>query len=121
MGAGVSTFVIDETITWVKDSDGRDQFRVAYTGCESFVRFQVDEVSGWDGDTWEPADFERYLSGSVKWDSCSHFNFGDTDGYLHLCGVRDFRNHVALMEFLYRLAFEAMGREPEDGEKWEAQ
>lgn len=40
-----------------------------------------------DTDNFEEA--ARYVSGSVKWDGCSHYYFGDEDGYLHLHGTDD--------------------------------
>lgn len=72
---------------------------------------------------------QRWLVGKgscVWWDSCSHFNFGDLDAegnhdsYLHVCGAQYYRNHVELMLYLYKLAFEEMGREPyDDDERYE--
>jgi hypothetical protein len=40
-----------------------------------------------------PSNFdegERFVDGSVKWDGCSHYNFGDENGYIHLCGAGNF-------------------------------
>lgn len=35
---------------------------------------------------------ERFVDGWVKWDGCSHLNFGDkdSDGYMHVCGGRSY-------------------------------
>ena len=41
-----------------------------------------------EDDTSDFDDAERYISGSVKWDGCSHYYFGDVGsegGYVHLC------------------------------------
>lgn len=65
---------------------------------------------------------EPYLSTYMKWDSCMHVYFKEIgeDGYLHLCGVDAFKAHCALLRRLYVKAFEVMGREPQDGEEWQA-
>ena len=55
----------------------------------------------------------------MKWDSCEHFWFGDEDGYMHLCGVADLREHIALIKHMYKKSFELMGKEPIGGEEWE--
>ncbi len=111
----------NKTVEYV-EYDGDKAFRVTWetwgdgTGWDA----TVDEVTSWEDDG-EPADFQAHIRWvRIKWDSCSHLNFGaDGDkGYLHFCGVTHFRRHAALMETLYRMAFRAMGREPEDGEVW---
>ena len=88
----------------------------------SSVSFTIESVIAWDSDTHEPAQFERYATATIKWDSCSHINFGEYpghhDGYLHMCGVQYFRNHVRLVGELYELAFRYMGRDPLPGEAW---
>ncbi len=122
MGAGVS-----ELVRFMNDATypERAAFRITFTADQCYgLSATVEEVVGWESDTNEPAMFEPYLTCTIKWDSCSHFNFGhgeEKDGYIHMCGAYSFRNHAALMEYLYRLAFEAMGRAPMDGEEWEAQ
>ena len=54
--------------------------------------FTVYSVEGWTGDEndetfteTDPDLYELLFTATVKWDGCSHVNFGD-DGYLHLCG-----------------------------------
>lgn len=84
----------------------------------------VYEVSKWEPDTKEPYEPELYLSCYIKWDSCSHFYFGEKDeegnpdGYLHLCGVEHYKRQAELLAYLYKRAFEEMGREPLEGEEW---
>ena len=61
----------------------------AWSEDESSVMFTRTGSSG-DMDITEDFDQgERYISGMIKWDGCSHFYFGDDAGYLHLCGERD--------------------------------
>ena len=61
---------------------------------------------------------EKYLHGFIKWDSCSHFYFGD-EGYLHLCGVYNIKKHCELLEYLYKRNFELKGEPPMDDENWD--
>lgn len=67
-----------------------------------YVNINVEEICARDVETNEMLETERYLKGSIKWDSCSHFWFGDEDKYLHLCGVEDFERHILLMQFIYK-------------------
>lgn len=67
--------------------DHRIEFE-SKTGCE-----QPDGSFIYNGMTDNHSDFfpefekgERFIDGYIKWDGCSHFWFGDSDGYLHLCG-----------------------------------
>ena len=70
------------------------------------VTGQVYEVESWVDDN-EPLDKEQYMRFYIKWDGCSHVNFGERDGtdcrdgYLHLCGKGCWERHVALMSWLY--------------------
>jgi len=41
-----------------------------------------------EDDTDDFNDAEPYVTGSVKWDGCSHYYFG-RDGYLHMHGAED--------------------------------
>jgi hypothetical protein len=36
--------------------------------------------------TKELDEAQRLVEGMIKWDGCAHYNFGDENGYLHLCG-----------------------------------
>lgn len=47
---------------------------------------------------------EQFVSGTIKWDGCSHLNFGVDNGYLHLCGGRHVATLAALLVHMYRLA-----------------
>ena len=122
---------MSETIEWVENESGRQVFRVTVKGAgETTFTAVVDEVMGWMSDDHlkasdEPSDFEPYLTCLIKWDSCSHFNFGRPtdvagarDGYLHFCGVQDFQLHAMLIRALYDMAFKHMGRDPQPDEVW---
>ncbi len=111
----------------INDDDGQPVFRVTVTTDEHYSEHtftaDVDEITAWDV-AGEPAQHEPYLQCMIKWDGCCHFTFGaprdggGRDGYLHLCGVNDLKNHALLMKALYQLAFQCMGRKPEPDEQW---
>lgn len=108
--------------TYVFDERGYPKFWITSETKpgDHFFSFQANRVHGWD-DEKRPVDPEKYLHGTIKWDSCSHLYFGtdsDNDGYVDMGGVSDFQDHVALLKFLYGLAFVRMGRKPQDGEEW---
>jgi len=75
---------------------------VALGGIKCYWRKGAD--SSMD-DTEDFNDAERYISGSVKWDGCSHFNFGDEEGYLHLCGGSD----IGKLQNTLRVIYERCG------------
>lgn len=84
------------------------------TSCSLKVR----EVTSLGGDGLIGS--EPYLGALMKWDSCMHVYFAEIgdDGYLHLCGIKSWTKHIALMKRIYFKAFELMEREPQDGEEW---
>ena len=50
---------------------------------------------------------EIYLEGYVKWDGCTELD----QGRPHWCGPDGYKRHIALLEYIYKRAFELMGRE----------
>jgi hypothetical protein len=108
------------TVTYMQSDGGRVLFRITDRGSHSAAfGAVVEEAAGWLDDG--TIEYEPYLTCTIKWDSCSHIYFdGDPEerGYFHMCGVRDLKQHVELMKFLYETAFKAMGREPMSGEEW---
>ncbi len=122
-----------DRVEYVNDIHGQPGFRVTIKDPGEYrdVVFTatIDVVTAWTGASpgaLDVAEHEPYLTCTIKWDSCAHLNFGSSgdspaagrDGYLHFCGVEDFKNHALLLEALYRMAFTEMGREPEDRERW---
>lgn len=85
-----------------------------------YVGFQVDEVHSWSR-KGEVLDSEHYLEGSIKWDTCCHFFFGEKDnaGYIHMCGITSFYDHIALLKSLNELAFDLMDDDIIRDEEWE--
>jgi len=44
---------------------------------------------------------DKYISGSVKWDGCSHYYFGDENGYIHLCGKEPVKQIVDVISYIH--------------------
>lgn len=61
--------------------------------------------------TTELEEAEEYMSGLIKWDGCSEIKFED-----HLCGAFFFKEHIKLLEHLYREAMSQMGS---DEDPWD--
>lgn len=70
---------------------------------DTHIDLTMYEVISWSGEDNAPCDREEYLKAYLKWDGCSHVWFQD-DGYLHICGKRDFEAHVKAINWLYELA-----------------
>jgi hypothetical protein len=84
---------------------GGDTYSFKYDPADYHTDFEVDLLIAVDFETQAPVEWERQLSGFVKWDGCSHLYFGEKEspGYLHLCdGARGWKNLAALMEAVYR-------------------
>lgn len=65
--------------------------------------------------TTNAEEAELYLSGSIKWDGCSSFDFHHDDTEKHLCGLSAYQDFCAVLRYVWTRAFELMGREPEGG------
>lgn len=79
---------------------------VEYEYEENSVNFNAYEIVGFPLNKGGKPDFEKkgtttgdvttedieeaqtIIRGYIKWDGCSHYYFGDDDGYIHLCGGR---------------------------------
>ncbi len=108
------------TVIYSQDPQYAD-VSVKFFTCEITGRGQNDTGDGYDvalyarkgaeasGDeVTDPREAERYFEGSVKWDGCSHVNFGDENGYLHLCGGAHFQKLAATLESVYERCGELM-------------
>ena len=98
----------------VKDKNGWIVFAVETVEIgDAWVKYSVESVGSWDGETGEPFEPELYLHAHMKWDGCCHVTFGERldehgnrDGYLHLCGHEAWHQHVELMRLLWQFARE---------------
>ncbi len=93
--------------------DGQIQFVIVNPNIlehEYSWSFEVYEVNGWECDEDNmPIKMDLYLTGFIKWDGCSHINFGElengkSDGYIHLCGGIYWRRHAEVMLKLWDMA-----------------
>lgn len=60
-----------------------------------------------------------YMSGFIKWDSCSQFYFPEESVPLHFDCIQDYEAHFSLFRWLYKRCFEIMQLDPEYGGRWE--
>lgn len=99
-------------------------FRVVWEVLDHWADVTAYEITGRDGNTERPrfgdnGDLDeddylkacKYLEGYVKWDGCSQFIF-EEGNYQHLCGGEGYDNHIQLLTYIWRRAFELMGRDP---------
>ena len=71
---------------------------------EYYAKFICYSVTSWNDDK-TIFEKEKYLSGMIKWDGCSHINFGYegySNGYIHLCGKHSWEQHIKVMKNLYQ-------------------
>ena len=72
---------------------------------EASLDFNIWEVTAWDEDQNIVLEYnEKYISGRIKWDGCSHIWFGDENGYMHLCGKSDFYLLAKVMDAVWKIA-----------------
>lgn len=70
----------------------------------------IYEVSSWSMDDHVPLDSELYLKVYIKWDGCSHFWFGEQEGYIHVCGMQAYDDLVKVVETVKALAATKIAR-----------
>ena len=68
--------------------------------------FRVYQVTAWTAENEVcHEDNELFLTGSIKFDGCSHITFGDEgDGYLHLCGKKYFDDLKRVLDAIWQKA-----------------
>jgi len=112
------------------DVAGGFGFRVVFSYLEHWTDLKVYKITSRDTDGLlsfdrknarslpDPVESideaEVYLEGYIKWDGCSELD----QGRPHWCGPFDYKQHIALLEHLYRRSQELMTRgnwEPWDG------
>jgi hypothetical protein len=67
-----------------------------------------------DTDTIDEA--QTLIHGKVKWDGCSHYYFGDEEGYIHLCGKLNIQQIAEVLQRVYFKCGEIMGEKVLDDE-----
>jgi hypothetical protein len=109
---------------YYKDLD----FALVYEPTEFYVNFKCYEPVYWQDEkpyyekvgsknpaedaTTDLSQAQTYIEGSVKWDGCSHFTFGE-DGYIHLCGKFFIEKHAAICKKIFYRCGELMNRTDE--------
>ncbi len=68
---------------------------------EYSATFKVLRVTSWDVGNGNVCDTKHYINGYIKASGCSHFWFGNEDGYLHLCGKEYFEEHKKVMDTIW--------------------
>lgn len=53
-------------------------------------------------------DGEMFLSGTIKWDGCSNWNFNDKKVMIHFCGRKDATSIGRLIDHLYQITKECL-------------
>lgn len=86
--------------------NGYVNFLIEYEKITDFsITFNVHQVVSWEtNDNNTVSETEHYLKGDIRWDGCSHFNFGNERGYMHLCGKGDYNNMTKVLEALWKEA-----------------
>lgn len=110
-------------VRWMADTflvqlQKRTESYIALKAFKFHGRMKLANNTGWQIVTIDD-DAELYLEATIKWDCCSHFNFGDEDGYQHLCGGSCFAQHITLMKGIYEWAYELLdGHEEHKADMW---
>jgi len=89
------------------------------------ITVEVLEVTSWEAEQHEPLGVDTYLDAMMKWDGCCHVWMGrkveeKRDGYLHLCGADCWKNHIKMMEALYKYAEKNIENFDNDIANWDA-
>lgn len=72
---------------------------------DTHITVNVYEINYWDTDnSYDINDGELAGDITIKWDGCSHVNFGDKDGYMHLCGKLHWIEYTTMLITLYEWA-----------------
>lgn len=100
---------LDATVEYAVESHALDAtvYEVAGHGPDAAGAFTVPlyERRGGSGSDFvtDLADAAPMVHVMVKWDGCSHYYFGDSDGYLHRCGEKRVRALARIVERLFEL------------------
>lgn len=73
------------------------------------LKFNCTTATGGNGVTTHIKASDVYIRGSIKFDGCSHTNFGDSSGYIHGCQREHLTRLGPLFERLFDWAIELIG------------
>lgn len=84
-----------------------DVYDIMAEDTEGVIFYEGIDGSGADDKmTQDITKANKYINGTVKWDGCSHIYFGDKEGYIHLCGSRDFIRIGNILKKVYERCYE---------------
>lgn len=63
------------------------------------------EIIGSSGTTNDIEKAQPVIKGHIKYDGCSHVDFGD-DGYIHICGSDSWLNFIEAIKRIYDISKE---------------
>lgn len=121
-------------MTWedIKDTSLEVHIRVRLAN-EACMDFEVYALTLWDDGMGDPYKFigadlkptpdintaPPLIRGMIKFDGCSHSNFGDEHGYIHGCSREEMTRIGKIYELLFDIATKTIGKEfLAPAEKW---
>lgn len=97
------------------------EFHITMDADDYTANFRVVEISSWDSKTGAPLTYgfleewnedpgaaAPFLSGAIRWDGCSNWDFHTSECMAHFCGRKHATSIGTLMDRLYDLAAEAI-------------
>jgi hypothetical protein len=73
--------------------------------------FYAKNARSSDNTTTDIDEAQTLIRGWIKWDACSHINFGDKDGYIHLCGGIAWYNFQEAIKRIWGIAIRELPEE----------
>ncbi len=94
----------------LKDDDDFPLWRVEWDAAEHVANFKVFKVEAayGEGDDFVISDEELRLSGYVKWDGCSNWDYHTENDMAHFCDVEGLHQFCSLQIWLYSKAADLM-------------
>lgn len=89
---------MEEVCSGSEEFDGR---HITWSAKSHWVEFTVTETYNFD-------EVETFVTGSIKWDGCSNWDFNTGDCMKHFCGRCGAMGLGRLMDRLYTIAQENM-------------
>lgn len=72
----------------------------------TYIEYELKGASSSDDVTKNIDEAQTLITGYIKFDGCSHVNFGDNDGYIHICGTENWTKIIETMCKIHELARE---------------
>ena len=85
-----------------------EAFQIIYTDDNGTHGYERKGATSSGDEVENISEAQPYIRGVVKWDGCSHYYFGDEEGYLHLCGKYDIKHITEAIRKIYERSGELM-------------